>query len=66
MVVENNAAQDYIVQFARHSTAIPVFPFTTGRNKAHPEFGIEGLAVEMSNTKWLIPSKGGLEREVGE
>lgn len=56
VVVENNAAQDYILQFARKRSAVPVVPFTTGRNKAHPEFGIEGLAVEMSNGKWKIPN----------
>lgn len=65
-IIENNAAQDYILQFTRDQTAIPVVPFTTGRQKAHPEFGVEGLAVEMSNGKWMIPSKGGLSREVHE
>jgi hypothetical protein len=65
-VIENNAAQDYILQFTRGETAIPVVPFTTGRNKAHPEYGVEGLAVEMSNLKWRIPSRGGLSREMHE
>jgi hypothetical protein len=60
IIVENNAAQDFIVQFARQGSAVPIIPFTTGRNKAHPEFGIEGLATEMSAGKWKIPNRGGV------
>jgi len=59
MYVENNAAQEYILQFARSESAVTVQPFTTGRNKANPEFGIESLAVEMANGKWIIPCKDG-------
>ncbi len=57
--VENNAAQDFILQFTRHGSAVPVKPFTTGRNKAHPEFGVESLAAEMAGGKWIIPSGDG-------
>lgn len=59
VVVENNAAQDFIVQFARGSYAIPIRPFTTGRNKAHPEFGVESIAAEMAGGKWVIPNNEG-------
>lgn len=58
-VVENNAAQDFLVQFARGAFAVPILPFTTGRNKAHPEFGVESMAAEMAGGKWVIPSRGG-------
>ena len=58
-VVENNAAQNYIVQFLQAGSAIPIMPFTTGRNKAHPEFGVEGLAAELAACKWLLPNEGG-------
>jgi hypothetical protein len=58
-IVENNAAQAYISQFLTDGTAIPVVPFTTGRNKAHPEFGVESLATELANGKWCIPSSPG-------
>jgi hypothetical protein len=58
-VVENNAAQDFIVQFARGAFAVPIRPFTTGRNKAHPEFGVESIAAEMAGGKWIIPSHNG-------
>ncbi len=59
VLVENNAAQEFILQFTRASSAVPVRPFTTGANKAHPEFGIEGIAVEMQAGKWIIPSDNG-------
>ena len=55
VIVENVAAQDFILQFTRAQAAIPMRPFTTGRNKAHPEFGVESLAAEMANGKWIIP-----------
>jgi hypothetical protein len=59
-VVENNAAQDYILQFMRtRATNVPVKAFTTGRNKAHPEFGVESLATELAGGKWKIPSVKG-------
>lgn len=58
MIVENNAAQEYIVQFTKQMSAVPVRSFTTGRNKTSQEFGLETLAVEMSNGKWVIPSDG--------
>ncbi len=64
-IVENNAAQDFIVQFARGASAVPVRAFTTGRNKAHPAHGIQSLATEMYNGKWFIPNDSGvLSKEV--
>lgn len=63
--VENNAAQDYLVQMLQANTAIPVRGYTTGKTKAHPEFGVQGLAAEMANGKWIIPNqKGALHPEV--
>ena len=58
-VVENNSAQDFIVQFAQHQGAGFIRPTTTGRNKANPEFGIETIATEMAAGKWIIPNQGG-------
>jgi hypothetical protein len=56
IMVENNAAQDFILQFVRGGSAVPVKAFTTGRNKADPAHGIQSLATEMYNGKWIIPS----------
>jgi hypothetical protein len=55
-MVENNAAQDYMRQWLQSYTAVPVRGYTTGRTKAHPTLGVESLAVEMENGKWIIPS----------
>jgi hypothetical protein len=60
VLVESNAAQDFIRQFLVAGSAIPVLPFTTGANKHHPEFGVESIAVELSNAKWIIPNRGGV------
>jgi hypothetical protein len=67
-IVENNAAQQYIIDFTKESElVIPVIPFTTGRNKAHPEFGVESVGAEMANGKWLIPNTNGrTDDEVSE
>lgn len=56
IAVENNAAQDFILQFMREGSNVPVIPHTTGRHKKDPILGVEGLAVELSNGKWLIPN----------
>lgn len=58
-VVESNAAQIYIVQFLEEDTHIPVVPFTTGRNKRDPIFGVEGIAIDLSNRRWVFPNIGG-------
>jgi hypothetical protein len=67
-IVENNAAQQYIIDFTKESDlVVPVIPFTTGRNKAHPEFGVESVGAEMANGKWLIPNTNGrTDDEVSE
>jgi hypothetical protein len=58
--VENNAAQDFIRQFAlQRNASLPIKPHTTGRGKAHPEHGIEGLFIELSNGAWIIPCDHG-------
>jgi hypothetical protein len=64
-VVENNAAQDYLVQLLHAGTAIPIVPYTTGRNKADPTFGFEAMAAEFAACKWIIPNMGGsMEPEI--
>jgi hypothetical protein len=54
--VENNACQGFILQFTRDANAsVPIKPHTTGRNKAHPEHGIESILVEIQNGAWIFP-----------
>jgi hypothetical protein len=65
-VVENNAAQRWILDIIENQADLPIeerilpelIPFTTGRNKAHPQLGVEGVAVEISNGKWFFPTLG--------
>jgi hypothetical protein len=52
--VENNGAQDYILQFVRDA-GIGVDAHTTGRNKHDPQYGVESLAVEMERGLWIVP-----------
>lgn len=56
-MVENVGTQQWLMQLLQKHTAIPMYPITTGRNKADPIFGVESLAAELANGKWIIPSK---------
>ncbi len=55
-IVENNAAQQFILQFAAETTRAQLKAFTTGHNKADPAFGVESLATELEAGWWIIPS----------
>lgn len=60
MVVENNASQDAILQWAHEVGGLdmPIFPFTTGAQKANIDFGLPSLEVEFANGAWMIPCQG--------
>ena len=54
--VENNQAQDFLVQFAvEGEDPLPVVGFTTGANKHDPAFGVEALAVDLRNSVLIFP-----------
>lgn len=59
VAVENNAAQDFIVQFAKEGNNVPVLPHTTGKVKHDPALGVESIAIELENKKWAFPNIGG-------
>jgi hypothetical protein len=59
VLVESNGAQRMLKQFMNDQTAVPVRAFYTGKNKYDPSFGIETLAVEFSQGKWIVPNRGG-------
>lgn len=66
-VIENVAAQDFLLQFAPAlGSRATIIPFTTGRNKANPDFGVESLAAEVAGGRWIIPctSTGKMDAEV--
>jgi hypothetical protein len=57
IVVEDNGAQDFLVQQMRDDAPhIPIRNHTTGKNKHHPVYGVEGLAPEFARGDWTIPS----------
>ena len=60
IVVENNAAQSAIAQWAMEvgGLDLPIVPFQTGKQKADPILGLPSLEVEFANGAWLIPMKG--------
>lgn len=58
--VENNAYQQSLIDWIRKEK--PDFPFwmkikafTTGKNKADPNYGLPALEVEFSNDAWVFP-----------
>ncbi len=55
IVVENNAAQEAIAQWAleKGSASMPIVPFTTGKQKVDPLIGLPGMEVEFANDSWL-------------
>jgi hypothetical protein len=57
-VIENVAAQQYLVDLLQGSTAIPILPFTTGKNKVDPTFGVEAMSAQFAAGKWIIPNHG--------
>jgi hypothetical protein len=64
VIVENNGSQEFILQFTRQQSAVPVEPYTTTKNAfRNPAFGIESLATEMANGKWIIPCDERLQME---
>ncbi len=68
IIVENNAAQDYIRQFAlaKHKDIIIKAHTTTRQNKMHEDFGVESIFTELSQGAWIIPCdmSGNVEKEV--
>lgn len=54
LIVENNAAQDYLVQWTQEK-GIPVRATTTGSSKADPRFGVPSIAQELEQGLWALP-----------
>jgi hypothetical protein len=53
-IVHNS--QEFIVQFTKKMSAVPIRSYTTGKTITHPQFGLEAIATEMAAGKWIIPS----------
>ncbi len=55
VLVENVAAQDYIVQEIQDISDVPVVGYTTGSAKVDPDVGVEAIAANLEAGKWIIP-----------
>jgi hypothetical protein len=57
LIVESNAAQRFMVRFMQVFSVdgAPIIPFNTGRNKHHPQYGVEGLGIDMAQGLWCVP-----------
>jgi hypothetical protein len=57
--VENNAYQQALIDWMRKEKTggiwTKVEPFTTGKNKADPTYGLASLEVELKNRSWVLP-----------
>ena len=56
-IVEDNAAQVYLLQFlAEEDDPPPIYAWTTtGPKKWNPNFGVASLAIEMARGDWIYP-----------
>ena len=54
-MVENNATQQWIIEFTLLEDQLAIVPFTTGANKANIDYGVDSLALEFSTSSWAIP-----------
>jgi hypothetical protein len=65
--VENNAAQDFLRQWARErNKSLPIRGVPTGKNKSNKEHGVESMFIEIEGGIWLIPNDpiGGVHEAV--
>lgn len=58
--VENNAYQQSLIDWVRKGQAdfpywMKIEAFTTGKNKADPQYGLPGLEIEFKNEAWVFP-----------
>jgi len=57
IAVENNAAQQYLLDFAADVDSLPITAHTTtARNKHSFSHGIESIGMELSQGKWMLPA----------
>lgn len=55
IIVENNAYQESLRIDLAETTSLPIRGYTTGGEKFDQEIGINSLAVEFENGKWVLP-----------
>lgn len=55
IVVESNAYQQALVRDMQENTSLPIKGYSTGGEKYDEEVGLNSLAVEFENDKWILP-----------
>lgn len=53
--VESNAYQAALVRDMQDNTSLPIKGYSTGGEKFDPEVGLQSIAVEFENDKWILP-----------
>lgn len=62
IAVENNGAQQHLLEFAEELECIPIRPHTTtAANKHDVANGVDSLGIELSQGKWIIPCSEHME-----
>lgn len=59
IAVEDNGAQQHLIDFAKELTTMPIEGTHTGVSKWHLSRGVEGWAIELSRGQWLFPCDKG-------
>lgn len=59
LIVEAVAAQRFLARFIKMfaDDRVPVIAFSTDKRKHHPQFGVEGLAIGLSQGLWILPAE---------
>lgn len=55
IVVESNAYQQALVRDMQENTGLPIKGYGTGGEKYDEEVGLNSMAVEFENDKWILP-----------
>lgn len=55
IIVENNAYQEALRRDLADTTTLPIRGYTTGGEKYDPIIGINSLAIDLENGKWILP-----------
>lgn len=59
--VENNAAQQLLIDLGERFTAVPLYPHNTNQyNKGDLQNGVEAIGRQMKQGKWAFPCDAGL------
>lgn len=61
IAVENNGAQQFLIDFAHDLDTLPVREHHTGVNKHDLQHGVESLGIELSQQRWVLPCSDNME-----